>query len=131
MHEMEIKSAHSGARLRFFELRGDYFRAALTSNMYSGSLKVCAYTDAHGLADLFQDMAANWQGWNGKKVWASIEGEFSLSCTHDKLGHITIDVMMNEDFGSRETWNLRASLVIEAGQLEAIAAHAKEFFGQE
>jgi hypothetical protein len=41
-------------------------------------------------ADLFEDIARNWQGWSGPKRWAAGEGEYSLSATSDSTGHITL-----------------------------------------
>lgn len=128
MEEMEIKSARSSTHLRFFDIKGDEFHASLTSPEFSGTVKVWAYTDAHGIANLFESMAENWRGWNGEKKWASIEGEFAIACIHDKLGHITLNIEMHQDFGSEETWRLKGNLVVDAGQLEAISKDAKMFF---
>ena len=125
---MEIKSSHSATRLRFSDIRGDYFHANLTNPEYSGTVKIWAYTDAHYLVDLLASMAENWQGWTGEKKWSSIEGEFSITCTHDKLGHISLDVEMHQDF--EEPWRLRASLLVDAGQLEKIAKDANKFFNK-
>lgn len=77
---------------------------------------------------LFETLAENWKGWSEEKKWSSIEGEFAITCTHDKRGHIKLDIEMHQEFGSSEPWRLRASLVLEAGQLERIAKDAKEFF---
>jgi hypothetical protein len=125
---MEIKSAESDTRLRLSDLQGDYFLGNLTGRNYSATVRIWAYTDAHGLVDLLEGMAVSWRGWSGEKKWSSIEGEFSISCTHDKLGHISLDIEMQQDFGTPEAWRLKATLLIDAGQLEAIAKDAKMFF---
>ena len=125
MEEMEIKSTHSNTRLRFFDMKGDEFHASLTSPGYSGTVKVW---EADGLVDLFTFMEKNWKGWNGEEKWSSVEGEFSIACTHDKLGHITLSIEMHQDFGSLEPWRLKASLVVDAGQLDVISKDARTFF---
>ncbi|MEZ4483310.1 MAG: DUF6228 family protein [Syntrophotaleaceae bacterium] len=125
---MEIKSAHSNTKLRFFNINGDYFHASLTSPEFAGTVRVWVYTDSLSLADLFVEMANSWAGWSEQKSWASIEGEFSIFCTHDKLGHITINVEMRQEFGSLEPWNIKACLVVDAVQLEKIAKESKMFF---
>lgn len=128
MTEMEIKSAHSGACLRFSNIEGDYFHVSLKSPEYSGTVRVWAYTDANGLVGLFESLARDWRGWSDERTWSSIEGEFAIACAHDKLGHITLNVTIHQDFGGSEPWRLRASIVVDAGQLETIANNAKQFF---
>ena len=56
------------------------------------------------------------------------KGEFLLVCTHDKLGHITLDVHMHQAFGAPERWRISANVVVDAGQLVAIAREVKELF---
>lgn len=128
MEEFEIKSAHSASRIRFFGIEGDYFRVEMTNPEYSGAVRVWAYTDAHGLADFFAAIAENWKGWQGEKKWYSLEGAFSIVATSDKLGHISLAVEMHHDFGATEPWRLRATVAVDAGQLDAIAKDAKDFF---
>ena len=128
MEEFEIKSAHSAARIRFFGIDGDCFHVEVTNPESSGTVGVWAYTDANGPADFFAVLSENWRGWQGEKKWSSIEGEFSIVATTDKLGHISLTVEMQHDFGAAEPWRLKATVVIDAGQLEAIAKDAKAVF---
>jgi Family of unknown function (DUF6228) len=128
MEEILIKSSESDTHLRFSAIQGDYFNANLASHCYSATVRVWAYTDQHGLADLFEALAVSWRGWTGEKKWVSLEGEFSITCTHDKLGHIKLDIEMHQDFGTPESWRLKASIIVDAGQLEVIAKDARKFF---
>jgi hypothetical protein len=67
-------------------------------------------------------MAQNWKGWEGKKNWYSPEGDFSLCCTSDNLGHITLAVELGEHKGySPEWWSVKCEIHIETGQLDRIA----------
>src|SRR5262249_32127444 len=85
-------------------------------------------------AVLFADMARQWSGWPGKLTWESVLGELSLTCSHDRRGHITIRVNLRSAQIPDQTpddWIVNASVFIEAGQLEALARRAKQFFGSE
>jgi hypothetical protein len=128
MTEMEIKSSYGGTNMQFSELEGETFRATISSRDYTGTVKVSSYPDNQGLAKLFVSMAKEWRGWHDEKSWSSLEGEFAISCTHDRLGHITLNVTIDQEFGLTETWRLRASIAIDAGQLESISKDAARFF---
>jgi hypothetical protein len=36
------------------------------------------------LTELFDELAANWRGWQGTKDWAGMEGGLTLSCVHGR-----------------------------------------------
>lgn len=124
----QIKSVESDALLEFFDLAGDYFNVSLRSTSHSAVREVYAYTDPDGITSLFQEAAGDWRGWSGIKSWESLEGEFKIELKTDKTGHITIDVEINHDCGNPEPWRLKSCIMIEAGQLEAIAKSAIQFF---
>ena len=124
----QIKSTRSEVLLEFTDLSGDYFKVALRSDSHFAMREVYAYTDAKGVASLFQEAAAQWRGWSGIKRWASIEGEFELELKADKTGHITVTTRINHDCGNPDPWRLESHLTVEAGQLETIAKRAVEFF---
>jgi hypothetical protein len=128
MDAFEIKSASSASRLRFFGIEGDYFRVEITNPEYSAAVRVWAYTDSHWLANLFQSIAEEWRGWQGEKKWSSIEGELAVAATSDRLGHISLAVEMRQNYEQGEPWKLKATIIVDAGQLDAIARNAKQFF---
>ena len=67
----------------------EYFRVAIRSHNLSASIQVYAWNSfGSRLEQFFEDVAANWRRWDGEKKWNSLEGELSLVCTSDKLGHI-------------------------------------------
>lgn len=74
-------------------------------------------------------MAQNWKGWQGKRTWDAIEGDFSLCCTSDKLGHITLAVQLRERH-SPEWWSVKFQINIEAGQLDRIPTEMMSLFGK-
>jgi len=130
MKEIEIKSTQSNTTLTLFSLEGEFFYAKISNLAFSGTVRVSTYTDPMGISNLFKEMATEWAGWDKEKKWSSIEGGFSITCKHDKLGHITIEINMDKDDGSPEPWRLTTNLVLEAGQLDEISNSVKIFFEQ-
>lgn len=128
MSKVTIKSANTGAKLEFSEVENEYFTVTFSSASLSASHRVWVYTgDCERLVSLFLEMAENWTGWEGAKNWASIVGDFSLSCTSDKLGHIAFEVkLVGRD--ASESWSARFNVAVEAGQLEEIANEIKKLF---
>jgi Family of unknown function (DUF6228) len=106
------------------------FWVRVTDHNLSGAVHVYAgYMPSHP-AGLFADMARHWSGWKGELAWGSLEDELNLRCSHDRLGHIAIRVLLQAG-GMPNDWRLEASVMTEAGQLQAIAHQAKRFFGRE
>jgi hypothetical protein len=129
MQYVTIKSANTGAKLKFSELENEYFTVVFSSASLSALHRVWVYTgDCERLVNLFLDMAKNWTGWEGAKIWDAIEGDFSLSCTSDKLGHITLEIELVER-NAPELWFARFNVEIEAGQLEKIANEMRGLLG--
>jgi len=76
---------------------------------------------------LFEEMASEWQGWKGEKNWGSLEGEFDISATSDSTGHITLVASVRSGHLPPCSKTI-TELILEAGQLENLNKHAKEFF---
>lgn len=79
------------------------------------------------LADFFAELAAAWRGWAGQREWASYEGGLTVSCAHDGLGHVNIDVRLAE--ANRRAWIVEAAVPLDAGQLDRVARDLAAFFG--
>jgi hypothetical protein len=128
MSKVTIKSANTGAKLEFSGVRNEYFTVEFSSVSLSASHAVWVYAgDCERLVNLFLEMAESWTGWEGAKTWDAIEGDFSLSCTCDKLGHITLEVeLVGRD--APELWSAKFNVEVEAGQLEKIANEMKALF---
>lgn len=128
MSKVIIKSANTGAKLEFAEVGNEYFTVTFSSASLSASHRVWVYTgDCERLVGLFVEMAENWAGWEGAKTWDAIEGDFSLSCTSDRLGHIALKVeLVGRD--APELWSAKFNVEVEAGQLEKIANEIKALF---
>jgi hypothetical protein len=123
-----LKSADSASTLTLSDIVGDRFTACYSSPEVTVSRRVWAYTDFGLLVDLFQSMARDWKGWDGERTWGSIEGEFSISATADRLGHVSLSLGFTQNDAS-EPWSVSVQLNLEAGQLERIARHVTALFG--
>lgn len=77
------------------------------------------------LADLFDEMAAQWGGWNGEKRWAALESPVELSFVHDHVRSVTAHIKMSRDF--RNPWEVRTTLLFEPGSMKGIARNVREF----
>lgn len=130
MPKVTIKSANTEAKLEFSDVGTEYFTVEFSSVSLSALHRVWVYTgDYERLANLFLEMAKNWTGWDGAKTWNATEGDFNLSCTSDKLGHIGLNAeLVGRD--APELWSVEFKIEMEAGQLEKIANEMMALFAK-
>lgn len=103
----------------------DFYAVTLSTTGLKASLRIEAYWEA-GLIELFNEIARDWKGWDGKKEWESIERSLALSAVADRAGHTYLTVELQvPDFNG---WYARAVLTLEAGQLQKIARDVERFF---
>ena len=102
------------------------FRVTIKSKHLSSFTDVYAF-DPFGsnLVRFFEDLARNWKGFNSEKKWSSLEGEFSLNCSSDNLGHFALEATIRNN---EDTSYARKTFFIESGQLEKVAQEARNFF---
>lgn len=131
MQTFTILSANSGNALQFIPAgkRGQLFRIQLDA----GPLRVEKSIYDHGhaapyLPKVFREMANEWKGWSGLKTWAALEGDLSLQFAWQRTGHVTVDIVLTDDAGAEEPWQVKARLVIEVGMLDDLARTAEAFF---
>jgi hypothetical protein len=83
---------------------------------------------AFPVSRFFDLLAANWHEWKPDFDWSSVEGELHFSASADKLGHVSVTVVLSGGrFGF--PWSTKGTCVIEAGQLESIAQRSALFLG--
>ncbi len=128
MDNVVIKSGNTAASLTFCERDGDCFTIVYESPTVKIIKRVWGYIDCDFLVNLFQFIASEWKGWEGSQEWASIEGEFGVSATCDKLGHVMLALTIRE-FEGPEVWEVKVQLGIDSGQTESIANNVGAFFG--
>lgn len=129
-----IKSSDNSAEIQFTERQGlfrsdgaEYYRLTLKAENMTASSKVYAF-DPFGEScwRYFADLADNWRGWTGTKLWNSLEGELKIFSESDALGHITMKIVL-ESYGS---WKTQIIICFDAGQLEDISLKIKYFFSK-
>ena len=132
MNFVIIKCSKSRGELEFSEREGltqaagsEYFRVTIRSQNMSAFTKVYSFDPFdYGLKKFFEELAENWRGFDDEKEWKSLEGEFTLVCTSDNLGHFAIRSTIRN---SLDTWSVN-TIYVEAGQLEKIADDVIKFF---
>ena len=107
----------------------DYFTVQLRDANLSASARVYAFCSG-GLADLFAQVAANWQDFVGPEMWSSLEGEFKLVVDHDGLGHFTFAAELRSGLYPTD-WIVQSSVILETSQLDGVAAEVSEFLGRQ
>ncbi len=130
---MIIKCCKNGGELEFSEKEGlsksegrENFRVTIKSTHLTSFTDVYAFDPFNfNLVRFFEDLAKNWKGFDGEKEWSSLEGEFSLVCTSDNLGHFALEATIRN---IEDTRCARKTIYIEAGQLEKIILEARKFF---
>ena len=130
---MIIKCCENDGELEFSKKEGlflsagkEYFRVTIRSKHLISFTDVYAFDPFDSnLVRFFENLAENWKGFDGEKKWSSLEGEFSLDCTSDNLGHFALEATIRNN---EDTRYARKTIFIESGQLENISLEAKDFF---
>ena len=122
---MQIKSAKGSTTLELGHTERLRPGGALTylHVLIHGPVEAAARVyDDHfeALTEYFRDLAGHWRGWSGTKKWESLEGHVRLQASADRTGHITLRVRLRDD-AAGDDWSVETALVLEAGQLAAIA----------
>jgi len=102
----------------------------LRANDFEVSTRVYAFTpDGQGLQSFFAELAEQWRGWEGTMAWSSLEGEFTLECQHDRIGHVLTTATLHSST-MPDGWTGQVRFVIAASELDSIAAGLAHFFSQ-
>jgi hypothetical protein len=99
---------------------------SLTAPNCSARLAASTYVNGSP-ALLFRKMAANWRGWDGEFFWGTLEGEFKMTATTDRLGHVELWVGIRGDTSPHD-WELKALLHFEAGTLDQLYRNVSAVF---
>lgn len=123
---IEILSTTKGDVLSFEvvsrEAGETVFLAMVSAGFFSGKVETTTFVSGPPIL-LFDEMAANWQGWKGEKTWQSIDGNLTLKAISDSTGHVQLSVAMENYLD-----HLSVTLHLVAGQLEAISRQVKTVF---
>ena len=119
-----IESRDPGASVALRPHDRESFLAEVHQPGLHATALVYSYLSA-GLGEFFAGLAASWTGWAGVREWGSLEGELTLRAESDRTGHVYLTVRLRR--GAPPEWEVEAALVLEAGQLERLAAAARAF----
>ena len=119
-----LRSVEDNVSLELLPHEDDHFRARLRDGLLDAEVLLDSY-QPHDLPAFFEGLAREWRGWAGERTWSSLEGDLSLTATADRAGHVSIRVALVG--GPLQRWSAETVLMIEAGQLEAIAAEESAF----
>ena len=130
MHQLRVASSSGGGltieRDETIEYAVWDVRLEVPNLAASGHRVDAAYGPAGALARYFASLASDWRGWTGERAWQAVDGTLRFTATHDGLGHIALQVHLHEGVWL-DAWQARATLNLEAGALDALAADAARF----
>ncbi len=90
------------------------------------------YIQGGELVDFFQGLARDWKGWEGPRGWDSYgDGNFQLTCWHDRIGHVAIQVVLGVDpvhEWHEPAWKVTAQVIVDPGSLSLIATSLAHMF---
>jgi hypothetical protein len=124
-----IRSAKDGAELVLSAAdypASDRMDVSIIGPAVSAKLSTSTY-HVGSPALFFERMAKNWRGWEGEYRWATLEDDFRLAATTDRLGHVELSIVMKSESCPRD-WEVRVRIVLEAGVLDDIFRKVKEVF---
>ncbi|HSE22382.1 MAG TPA: DUF6228 family protein [Pyrinomonadaceae bacterium] len=132
--ELTIKSSGSAGKLRLSEARPsgrvhpvEYINVSLQDRDIAAPSPRIYLFEPYDLVAFFEELASAWKGWIGKKEWSSVQGDFSLSCTSDNLGHVAMRVNLKSGL-YEDDWSVQAIIHIDSGQLAELAVKVRAFF---
>ncbi|HWS33898.1 MAG TPA: DUF6228 family protein [Actinoplanes sp.] len=70
------------------------------------------------LALFVEELAADWQGWDGPRMWQSLDRELTIAARHDRRRRVSLHVTLRAPGVSWDdsTWSATAVFVLEAGE---------------
>jgi uncharacterized protein DUF6228 len=125
--EFLVRSNFGDDQLRIWTTKpGGYWRARISfaDLVAEGPVSErCSGEQLH-LDAWFAALAAEWLGWQGERRYEALG--LRLAARHDGLGHVTLDVTLQDNYAADERWRVRASLMLDAGALDRLALEARE-----
>ncbi|MEO5969573.1 MAG: DUF6228 family protein [Bdellovibrionia bacterium] len=126
-NQMIIKSFSGSELFRIGPRQGDYLEMELEVRSLRASTRIYLYDDNGSFLRFFEDLSKSWKGWEGPKSWKSLEEDLKISCTVDKLGHVSFVLEMTNGIGDPQ-WTVKTTLKVDSGSLENIFDQARTLF---
>jgi hypothetical protein len=127
VESFSIDCVRSKTTLLFEVKHKDFYQVTLTHPAFTVSKGVWEYSEGDKLAALLLKLGQRNTPWEGTVTWNSIDPEFQLDFRCDRLGHVTVGMMLCKN-SMEERWKVEAELKTEIGQLSSLANSATHFF---
>src|SRR5262245_22660355 len=120
---MPVVTLGSGSQM--LTLSADHGRAQpdeLVVKLHAETLSATARIYALEFRDLamyFEGLAADWRGWQGARVWHSLEGDLEISAEHHR--HVLLRIALRGDT-YRSDWHATATIELDPGEQLSEAA---------
>lgn len=103
------------------------YDAALTGPGVHATARVRALSDR--MPGFFDEMAADWRGWDGEREWRSLEGHLRIYSAHNgvALANLVIEVNPGPAYNSNRCF-AAGGIDLELGQLDRAASAVSRFF---
>ncbi|MFD7627138.1 DUF6228 family protein [Streptomyces sp. NPDC059851] len=83
--------------------------------------------DGDGLDSFLGRLAEDFRGWEGARIWGSVNGDLTLSARHGSGGHVSLTWGLH-DQAPDANWHFEATTVHEAGEdMRGLAAAVSVF----
>ncbi len=132
MGTLSIKSAYPPVReLLFSAHEGDFITVTLGTydKSFHATKRIYLHPKGPELVRFFDDMAAEWRGWQGKKEFRSAGDDLRIEATADRMGHIQLRTTVSNDVPPPDDqWQVSVSIWLEAGSMDFLARRMKKFF---
>jgi hypothetical protein len=129
MREFTIKDIDSSAYLKLSRKSAD---GAIEIDLQDHGLML--HADAYpfmaeSLPTFLLELAGSWRGWDGVKTWGTLEGELSLSFSHNKVGYVFVKVEVRHP--TQQRWRCQTGFTLEPASLDTLAAQSSGLFVKE
>lgn len=122
--ELKVTIGSAADKITIGPRKGDYIDFVLERQSLRASTTVYLYDDNLSLLKFFEELSKNWQGWEGTKNWKSLEGDLSIQCSTDKLGHVAFNLEISNN-NIEPSWTLRTTVMAEAGNLNDLLTQVR------
>ncbi|MFW7381046.1 MAG: DUF6228 family protein [Oligoflexus sp.] len=108
--------------------KSEYITVKFSSDGVHVETNPFIHTDGQDLALYFQELADHWNGWDGSRIWKSVEDDLQFDATYDILGYVNLKVSLIKNQGSLSEWKFVGVVRIEVGSLDPYAKSFKSLF---
>ena len=100
------------------------YEAALRAPFLSVKIPVWHF-GGDGMGEYFASLARDWRGWEGARVWQSLERQIAFEALMSKAGAVGLRVILSDS--SYDAWQIRYELGVDNARLDDIARDALAF----